>query len=149
MISAELKEQLLVAYTKTYDRDLVYKKFGLTEEEQKALNGDDSFQQRMAYYKAEGKELIIEKLHTLMMCAEKDDVKLKAAIKLGELIYPETFSSENKPTELILPLETQKRMKDAFSGGVIDAWKTRIIEKLLAVDEDASKLVHEITGNEH
>jgi hypothetical protein len=101
----------------------------------------------LSFHKAQQKEEIIEKLKGLMSNAEKDETQLKATIKLGEILYPEVFKpSEDNNKELILTLETQKRLKDVFASGQLDAWKQALKDKLLTPEESSEKIIEELVN---
>jgi len=141
----ESKELIIESYRKTYDKFLAYEKCGLSKEEIKFLEEDKYFQERLSFHKAQQKEDIISKLKELMNTAEKEDTQLKAVIKLGEILYPEAFVQiEDKKTELILPLETQKRLKDIFASGSLEAWKEAIKEKMLSPEETKERIIEKI-----
>lgn len=142
----EQKEHVVNCYQKTYDKDIAYLKCGLTKEEIKILDNDLEFQQRLNYILAEEKEFIIGRLRTLSSSADKDSVALSAVVKLGEILYAEVFNSikDDKETQLVLPIETQKKLKDIFTSGTMDAWKKQIQEKLLVEDQTAEDTINEV-----
>lgn len=142
----EKKEQIVNSYKKSYDKNVAYMKCGLTKEEITILERDKDFQDRLTYILAEQKEYIIGRLTTLSSSADKDSVALAAVTKLGEIIYAEAFAAvkDSNKTELILPLETQKKLKDIFSSGALDAWKKQMQERLLTSDENPEDIVNEI-----
>jgi hypothetical protein len=135
----EKKEMVIQCYRKTYDKNVAYTKCSLTAEEILLLDSDKDFQARLNYVLAEQKEFIIGRLTTLCSSSDKDEVALKATIKLGEIIYSEVFSAteDDKAAKLILPVETQKKLKDIFTSGTLEAWKQKVQEKLLVTEEES------------
>lgn len=142
----ERKEMIIECYCKTYDKDLAYSKCSITDEERDTLEKDEFFQKRLIFYKAENRERLITELDIIARTGDKDATKLNAIIKLGELIHPEVFieKKENEKIDLILPVETQKRLKDAFTSGSLEIWREEIMERLLSNEKDSDKLINEI-----
>ena len=91
------QEIAVAAFSKTYDKDLAYKKARCTDEEIALLEADQEFQERLEYYLIEQKEDLVEAVKELL---DDDDPKIKsqAIFKLGELIYPEFFLRQTKKT---------------------------------------------------
>lgn len=142
----EKKEMVIECYCKTYDKELAYAKCSLTEVEIDFLNKDKFFQERLVFHKAEHREKIINELDNLSRTADKDATKLNAIIKLGEIVHPEVFveKKENEKVDLILPVETQKRLKDIFASGSIEIWKNEMMERLLGSEEKSENIINEI-----
>lgn len=142
----EKKEMIIDSYCKSYDKDLAYSKCGLTKEEINLLEKDSFFQERLIFYKSEHREKLISKLEDLTTQAAKDEVKLKSLIKLGEIIHPEVFSNtqEQKDLNLVLPVETQKRLKEVFSSGSIESLKSDMMDRLLQSNPNSDKIIDEI-----
>ena len=133
----EKKEIIVDCYKNTFDRFLSYKKCGCTVEEIENLEKDSDFQMRLDYFLIEQRERIVKTLDNLMNTSDKDEIRLKAATKLGEILYSEVFNKkEPDKIEMILPLETQKRLKDILNSGQIDIWKEEIKEKLMNKEEN-------------
>jgi hypothetical protein len=143
----EKKELIIQSYQKSFDKNVAYMKVGLTDQEIQLLDQDKDFQARLGYVLADQKEKIITRLIDLRNLADKDEVSLKATIKLGEILYSEVFGSEDdKSTKLILPLETQKKLKDVFTSGTLDDWKQKIKERLLNDNDDPNKIIDQIVN---
>ncbi len=142
----EKKEMVFECYKVTFDKEVSYTKVSLTKDEIEILNKDTEFQSRLAYALAQQKEKVIKRLTELMTYADKDEVTLKATIKLGEIIYAEAFkeTSEQGKTELILPETTQKKLEEIFTSGNLEAWKKQMREKLLSNDTEQDKDINEI-----
>ena len=143
----EKKEMVIDCYKKTFDKKVAYSKCFLNEDEIFLLEKDESFKSRLNYYLAIKKEKRVQRLEQLMDFADKDEVCLKAAIKLGEIIYAEAFKeAKDNETRLVLPAETQKQLEEIFTSGSIEAYKQQMREKLLMVDKDPEETINEIVN---
>jgi len=92
MITDEQKEIVVNSYAKTFDKELAYKKVGLTEEEIALLENDPGFQDRLSYFLIEQRELIIEKYQNFML-SQNDNIAFKATQDFAKLIYPDFFNN--------------------------------------------------------
>jgi hypothetical protein len=143
----EKKEMIIDCYKSTYDKNVAYSKCFLSDNEISNLEKDKFFQARLSYFLALKKEKIVRRLEQLMDLADKDEVSLKAAIKLGEIVYAEAFKeAKDNETRLVLPAETQKQLEEIFTSGSIEAYKQQMREKLLMVDKDPEETINEIVN---
>ena len=90
----QVKEQIYQSYEKTLDLDLAFKKFGVSEEEQKVLEKDEAFQARLAYAEANKKEQLLSNLFDLANRAKNDGVRLNALMEIMKTYYPERFGKD-------------------------------------------------------
>lgn len=91
----EKKEFIVEAYRSSFDKDLAYRKCGVTTEEALKLDTDISFQNRLNIILIKEQEKVLHNLRELME-SPKDDVRLKATIALGRILYPSKFIEDNK-----------------------------------------------------
>ena len=92
---ANKKEYVVQAYQASFDREMAYKKCGVTDEEAKFLNQDQEFQDRLLYFLIEEREEILSDLRNLCK-SEKEEVRLKATLARGKMFYASRFDEDSK-----------------------------------------------------
>jgi hypothetical protein len=101
----EKKELILRLYEKTLDVNLAFRKLRISDIEQKQILDDSSFNDRLTYILTEVQEDIITTVRGLLG-SDSEAIRLRAATKLGEILYSSRFiygqksdeqESENKP----------------------------------------------------
>ena len=85
---AEKKERILQSFREAYDRKMAYRKYGVTEVEEKLLDADAEFQDRLSFILIEERERIIRRFRNLAE-SENEQVALKANAELGKMLYPD------------------------------------------------------------
>ena len=93
----EKQKKSVAAFSRTYDKDLAYRKAKCTDDEISLLEADQEFQERLEYYLIEQKEDLVEAAKDLLK-SDDEKIKSQAIFKLGELIYPEFFLRQTKKT---------------------------------------------------
>ena len=110
---AQIKEQIVESYSRTFDKDMAYIKVGLTPEEIEILEKDEDFQNRLYIHKINECEVLIERLRKFKD-SEDDKIALKATIELGQNIYPEFFRSNKNKLIDINVNNTNTKEEDAI-----------------------------------
>jgi hypothetical protein len=101
------KESVVDAYRQSLDFALACRKSGLTEEETDLLSNDPDFQSRLDVITIAAKEEVLQNLFKLMRQGDSDNVRLKATVAMGRIVYPAKFiedysekEGKKKPLEL-------------------------------------------------
>lgn len=98
MTPAEQKELIVQSYARTFDKEMAYKKVGLSPQEQIALDNDEDLQERFTFFLIEEREKIISKFRTFMD-SEDEKISFQATVKLAEVLYPDFFSVKDKKSK--------------------------------------------------
>ena len=85
---AEKKERILLSFREAFDKEMAYRKLGVTQAEKDLLDGDAEFQDRLMFILIEERERIIRRFQNLAI-SENEQVALKANTELGKMLYPE------------------------------------------------------------
>ena len=113
----EKKELIVQSFQESYDKDMAYRKLGLTEEEKVLLDGDKEFQQRLDYFLILKRETLIRRLD-ILCTAENDATALKAILELGKILYTDAFekTKENGVSVNIgsLTPDEEKRVNEEY-----------------------------------
>ncbi len=99
----EKKEQIIMQYMLSYDIDIAMLQAGITVSEKSLLIRDEAFMYRINFQDAKIKEDIISTMTDNM---RNGDPKLsqKAAIDLGNILWPEKFKTKGDENKgLIIP----------------------------------------------
>lgn len=114
---AEKKELVLRSFREAFNRDMAYRKCGVTEKEREILDKDSEFQNRLQYVLIEERERIVKKLQSLSD-SENEQIAYKATISLGEILYPEMFEAIKDPAVKInihnLTKEEEERINNEY-----------------------------------
>lgn len=87
----ERKEDIIKSYRESFDLDASYRINHVSRAERARLEQDEEFQGRLEYFLTIEKTRLYESLREMMTGDVKDETRLKAIIKLGEILYPEKF----------------------------------------------------------
>lgn len=127
----EKKEQIVNSYCILFDKELAYQKCDVTEEEKILLDNDIAFQSRLTFFLIQEREAIVTNLRN-MRSSLHEPTALKATLELGKILYSKVFSvTDTNKMEVILPIETQKKLKALFESGSVEDWKGKIKDKLM------------------
>jgi len=91
----EKKELVVNSYKKTFDKDMSYKKAGVTEDERAVLDTDKEFQSRLELFLIEERERVIQNLRTFMD-SDNEGLSYKATMDMAEVLYPDFFEAKKK-----------------------------------------------------
>jgi len=90
----EKKEMVILQYTLSYDIDIAMMKCDLTTKEKKLMLNDTTFVYRIAYEDALIREKLIGRMTESLESAD-DKLAHKAAIDLGNILWPAKFKSKD------------------------------------------------------
>jgi len=88
----EKKEAIVRSFKISLDKNSAYTKCGATQGEREALEDDEGFQQRLAYFLIEEQEKLITTLKDLSGEEHKPETRLKATLELGKILWGEKFT---------------------------------------------------------
>lgn len=115
---AEKKERIIASFRESFDKDMAYKKLGVTEEERAMLDMDTEFQNRIEFILIEERESIIRKFRNFSI-SENEQVAFKATEALGKILYPSFFEGLKEPGVNIniggLTKEEEQRIHDEYA----------------------------------
>ena len=115
---AEKKERIIASFRELFDKEMSYKKLGVTEEERVMLDMDTEFQNRIEFILIEERENIIRKYRNFSI-SENEQVAFKATEALGKILYPSFFEGLKEPGVNIniggLTKEEEQRIHDEYS----------------------------------
>lgn len=115
----EKKELILRSFSEAFDKDMAYKKVGLTDLERETLEHDTEFQDRLDLCLINEREKIIRKLNNFSV-SENDQVAFKATIELGKILYPSFFDNLKDETKVnvnvnVKTKEEEDRIDEEYS----------------------------------
>ena len=91
-------EVLFDSFERTLDYNIACLRADLTPGEREQADKDETLHARMAIYIADEKEELIANMRSLAK-SNFDNVKLRATLELGKMIYAEVFSDKAKGTD--------------------------------------------------
>ena len=91
-------EVLFYSFERTLDYDIACLRADLTPEEQDRADNDETLHARIALCIADEKEALITNMRDLTK-SNFANIKLRATIELGKIVYPEVFGDKAKGTE--------------------------------------------------
>lgn len=106
----EKKEVVYESFSRSFDKDMAYKKALLSLEDMETLNNDIEFQQRLDQCLIIEKEKLIQNLRSFMD-SENEKVSFEATKELSKLLYPEFFKSKDAkdPLEVNLTISNEDK----------------------------------------
>lgn len=90
------KERIVESYREAFDKNMAYRKVGVTPEEKIELEKDEEFQSRLQFLLFEERERIIRRFQNLAI-SDNEQVALKANTELGKMLYPDMCESLKDP----------------------------------------------------
>lgn len=114
---AEKKERIIASFRESFDKDMAYKKLGVTEEERAMLDMDTEFQNRIEFILIEERESIIRKFRNFSI-SENEQVAFKATEVLGRILYPSFFDGLKEPgvnINLGMTKEEEQRIHEEYA----------------------------------
>ena len=125
------KHLIIESYKVSFDKETAYQKCFLTDEEKDLLDDDPEFQQQMDFHLIQKREKILTSLVNLSEHSEKEEIKLKATIELGKIIWPKKFHHDpkNKPAT---PVEINLTQNTLNVGEPEDNDRTATVLKILS-----------------
>ena len=117
---AEKKERILLSFREAFDKEMSYRKLGVTPVEKELLDGDAEFQDRLMFVLIEERERIIRRFQN-MANSENEQVALKANTELGKMLYPEYGDKLKDPSVNINinPLTTEEEQRIHEEYGIL------------------------------
>ena len=96
-VTDETKQMIINSYRVTFDKATAYMQPGLTKDDISFLEKDQIFQENLFFYLVQERERILTVLKNLSeSVTAKDEIRLKATIELGKVIWPEMFQPRDK-----------------------------------------------------
>ena len=114
----EKKERIIASFRESFDKDMAYKKLGVTEQERVILDTDAEFLNRIEFILIEERESIIRRFRKFQD-AENEQVAFKATEALGKMLYPSFFDGLKEPGVSInlngMTKEEEQRIHDEYA----------------------------------
>ena len=98
----ELAEMVVMEYSKSYDLDIAMMKAEVSKEDREKLEKNSDFMYMISYQDA----LIRESIINTMVCSMNSgnpQLKQKAAVDLGGILYKSKFSKKEEAPKTIVP----------------------------------------------
>lgn len=113
----EKKDFILDSFKRSFDKELAYSKSQVTDKEREALENDKDFQALIRYYLIAEQERLVTSLRELLD-SDKEDIKLKATMALGKILYPSRFdeaeakkAKDHEPQKIDINVNLEMAMK--------------------------------------
>lgn len=94
----EKKELIVDSYSLTFDKEMAYKKVGLTSEEIVEFNEDQEFQNRLEIFLIVEREKVIKNLRAFMDSTD-EKISFKATTDIGMILYKDFFDGLKEPVK--------------------------------------------------